>query len=157
MTDPTGAAIANATISLTKIDTGAETVLATNEVGLYYGRSLNPGLYEIQVEFAGFKTFRVTGIELRTGANLEYPITLEVGAVTETIEVTAEATADIQTASGERQFGRRQPGDQRDAGFHPQGDGTHDGYSGCDDDDKRAYWLFIHAFLQHRRKCHHPG
>ena len=101
VTDPTDAAIANATIILTKIDTGTETALASNEVGLYYGRRLNPGLYEIQVEFAGFKTFRATGIELRTGANLEYPITLEVGAVTETVEVTAEATADIQTASGD--------------------------------------------------------
>ena len=101
VTDTTGAAIANATITLTKIDTGTETALATNEVGLYYGRRLNPGLYEIQVEVAGFKTFRATEVQLRTGANLEYPITLEVGDVTETIEVTAEATAEIQTASGD--------------------------------------------------------
>ena len=101
VTDPTGAAIANATIILTKIDTGTETPLATNEIGLYYGRRLNPGLYEIQAEFSGFKTFRATGIELRTGYNLEYPIKLEVGAVTETVEVSAEATAEIQTASGD--------------------------------------------------------
>ena len=101
VTDPTGATIANASITLTKIDTGTETALATNEVGLYYGRRLNPGLYEVQAEFSGFKTFRATGIELRTGYNLEYPIKLEVGAVTETVEVSAEATAEIQTASGD--------------------------------------------------------
>ena len=102
VTDPTGAAIVGATVTLTKTDTGVDTTLASNQAGLYYGRGLKPGLYEIRVEFIGFKVYHVTGVDLRTAANLNYAIMLEVGDVTETIEVTAAAgIADIQTASGD--------------------------------------------------------
>ncbi len=101
VSDPTGAVIIGAKITVTNSETGLPTPLVSNEAGQFYARALFGGLYDIRVEAPGFKTFSVSGVEVTTGMNLEFPIELEVGDVTEVVEVTAEAVAQLQTATGD--------------------------------------------------------
>src|SRR5690606_20465307 len=63
----------------------------TNEAGNYTVPFLNPGIYNITAELEGFKTSRVDGRQVQVGDVQRVNITLEVGAVTEVIEVQAGA------------------------------------------------------------------
>jgi hypothetical protein len=100
--DQSGAAVPGVSITLTNMSTGIKTALLTNEAGLYYTRSLTPGTYQIEAELPGFKTYRATGIELRTGQVLRQDIGLEVGEVTQHVQVVGEVgAAEIQKDSGD--------------------------------------------------------
>jgi len=91
VTDPTGAVIPNATITLKSIETGREQQTVTNETGFYRLSGLAPGSYTISAEAAGFKRQVIervnVGAEELRGVNF----TLEPGQVTETVTVSAEA------------------------------------------------------------------
>ncbi|MBV9613387.1 MAG: carboxypeptidase regulatory-like domain-containing protein, partial [Acidobacteriaceae bacterium] len=56
ITDPTGAAIPDAVITVTNQDTGEKRVIKSDSVGLYSVPSLPPGTYKLQVELHGFQT-----------------------------------------------------------------------------------------------------
>ena len=102
VTDPTGAVIPGVSITITNVDTGVETAMTTNEVGSFYMRSVLPGVYDIQAEQAGFKSFRASGVAIRTGYVLRYDMELEVGDIATRIEVTAESgAAEVQTDSSD--------------------------------------------------------
>jgi hypothetical protein len=58
VTDPSGAAISGASVSITNKATGATRNVTTNSEGLYSFPSLLPGVYELRVEQSGFKTAR---------------------------------------------------------------------------------------------------
>ncbi len=98
VTDSTGAVIPGVSVKITNIATGVTTPAETNAQGNYLAPYLIPGTYRITAEKAGFKSFLREGIELRVNDRLEVNITLELGAVTETITVTAE-TPMLDTAS----------------------------------------------------------
>jgi hypothetical protein len=70
--------------------------VTTNEAGAYTISPLIPGTYELKVTNAGFKATTQTGIVLETGAVVKLDAKLEVGAVTESVEVSAQA-AMLQT------------------------------------------------------------
>ncbi len=89
--DPSGAAIPGVTIRVTSEGTGVERVVESNEVGQYRVTPLNPGTYTVQVENPGFKTQIRSGVALQVADVLEVDFTLELGEVTETIEVTGAA------------------------------------------------------------------
>jgi hypothetical protein len=89
--DPSGASIPGVTIRVTSEATGLEREVESNEVGQYRVSPLNPGTYMIQVENAGFKTQLRSGVVLQVADVLEVDFTLELGEVTETIEVTGAA------------------------------------------------------------------
>jgi len=91
VTDSAGAVVPGATLRVIHADTGVETTTAANEEGYYEAANLNPGTYRIVVEMKGFKRHERSGIELRVGDVLDIPVLLEVGQLTETITVTAEA------------------------------------------------------------------
>jgi hypothetical protein len=86
--DSTGAVVANAQISIVQTDMNFETLSQTNETGLYRAQSLRPGPYRVTVTAPGFKRFVREGMALRVGDVLELNLALEVGAVTESVEVT---------------------------------------------------------------------
>ena len=88
-TDSSGAAIPGVTVTVIHEGTGVERQVQTNEAGQYRVTPLNPGTYTIQVELAGFKRQVRSGVVLEVSAVLEVDFTLQVGEVTETIEVTA--------------------------------------------------------------------
>ena len=88
--DPQAAAVGGARVVITHVDTNSVTRLTTNETGFYEAPLLMPGKYRISAEAAGFKTVIRENITLQVGQQLAIDIHLEVGAVAETMQVTAE-------------------------------------------------------------------
>lgn len=90
VTDPSGAAVPNAKITISNNATGVSRSTATNDAGLYSFARIPVGTYDMTVEQAGFKSERRTGIALTVGAVATIDLTLSVGATQEMVEVTAE-------------------------------------------------------------------
>ena len=100
VTDPSGAVIPNAQITVTQTETNVEVPSATNSDGLFRMPSLINGPYKVTIIAAGFKKQVRDGITLRIGENLNVEVKLDVGAVTEAVEVTsALPLLDTQTSS----------------------------------------------------------
>ncbi|HWP99427.1 MAG TPA: carboxypeptidase-like regulatory domain-containing protein [Vicinamibacterales bacterium] len=92
VTDPQGAVIPGATVTVTHRATGAARTTVTNESGVYQLSSLPPGMYEVTIELSGFRTARLENIELRVDTATRLPdVRLEVGALAETVTVQAES------------------------------------------------------------------
>jgi len=89
--DPQGAAVAGAVVTVTNVEMNVSTTLSTNATGYYEAALLLPGNYRVTVEMAGFKKFVRSGIVLPASTRTQIDITLELGAVTETVAVSAEA------------------------------------------------------------------
>jgi hypothetical protein len=96
VTDPQAGAIANATITVKNSATGITRQVTTSELGSYRVFPLNPGTYEVSATAPGFKTKVANNVTLEVAANAKVDFTLEVGAVSETVEVSATAVA-LQT------------------------------------------------------------
>jgi hypothetical protein len=103
VSDPSGGVIPGATVTVTNTATNESRRLTTNETGYYEANFLEPSAYTVAVESGGFKRVVRSGITVNVSTRLEINITMEVGAVAETIEVTAEAPLlETTTASGGR-------------------------------------------------------
>jgi hypothetical protein len=96
--DQTGAAIVGATVTVTSEAMGTRQVSTTNEAGSYLLTYLIPGLYTVEVETAGFKKYKRTGIEVRVNDRIELPITMELGGTEQSVTVVGE-TPLLNTAS----------------------------------------------------------
>ena len=98
--DQSGAGVAKATVNLVNTATGVTAVATSDDGGNYRFVSLAPGSYKITVEAAGFAKSEAD-VTLLTARNLDLPISLKVGAVTESVVVSTEApvvdTADSRT------------------------------------------------------------
>src|SRR5579872_5373631 len=97
--DPTGAAVPKAKVTLTNTDRNQVVrTLTTEESGIYSAPFLPIGNYSIKVEAAGFKTDERNGIVLNVEDVLKINFSMQVGQVSETVEVTATAAAvDLST------------------------------------------------------------
>ncbi len=89
--DPSSAPISGAKVALVHIDTNASVLLTTNETGYYEATLLPPGKYRVSASVEGFKTAVRQGIVLAVGGQLSIDLRLELGAVSDTVRVTAEA------------------------------------------------------------------
>src|SRR5690242_9733058 len=89
-TDASGAAVADATVTLTNLDNAAKQTIATDTSGNYTFVNIQPGRYKLEGEKAGFKKFVREPILVQIESGLRVDISLVVGAQTETIEVTSE-------------------------------------------------------------------
>jgi hypothetical protein len=89
--DEQGALLPGVTVTVTNIDTGDQRVAVTNESGLYRAPLLSLGTYRVAAELQGFKKFEQTGVSLRAGQTAVIDVALSVGALAETITVTADA------------------------------------------------------------------
>ena len=96
--DPTGAALAGATVSLRNVGTNATVSVATNEEGSYIFPLLQPGKYTLTVSQQGFKTTTRENIEIRVAERLTVDVGLEIGATTESVTISSE-TPPLETAS----------------------------------------------------------
>ena len=88
--DSTGAGVPKATIHLVNVATGGTTVATSDESGNYRFISLAPGSYKITAEAAGFSKSEAT-VTLLTEQNLNVPIALKVGSISESVIVSTEA------------------------------------------------------------------
>ena len=96
--DQQGAAIGKSEVSVRNTETGAVRKVNANDTGAYLVSGIPPGTYEVSASIAGFKTEVRTGIGVTVGAEASVNFSLTVGAVTEKVEVTAEA-AQVDTSS----------------------------------------------------------
>jgi hypothetical protein len=91
VSDPQGAAVPGAKVTITNKDTGLSFDLTTNSSGVYNSGNVAPGNYVIKVEAPNFKTSQVTAT-VQVGQVASTNVKLELGASTTVVEVTAETT-----------------------------------------------------------------
>src|SRR5689334_4538794 len=109
VTDSSGATIPDVNVSLINEATSTEFRTVTNTEGYYLVPSLPPAVYRLQIEKQGFKSVRQTGIELVVGQVGRVDITLQVGALSDSVEVNARAVLlDSETSSLGQVVGGRQ-------------------------------------------------
>ena len=90
--DDSGAVMPNIEVAITNVGSGVRTVVQTDSAGNYQGLQLAPGSYRIEVEAPGFKKFVRDGIVLQVQQHARVDVALSVGAVTESVLVTADAS-----------------------------------------------------------------
>ena len=89
--DPSGAAVANARLTLTNLETSAKLTTETSASGEYAFVNISPGRYRMEGEKSGFKKFVREPIVVEIESGLRVDLVLEVGSQTEIVEVKAEA------------------------------------------------------------------
>src|ERR1043166_3573196 len=89
--DASGAAIPAVTVTATETGTGFSSPVKTGSEGQFVVPSLRPTVYVISAEASGFRRYRESGVELQANQSATLNISLEVGAVTETVNVSSQA------------------------------------------------------------------
>jgi hypothetical protein len=100
VTDPSGAVVAGARVVITEVATSQSFTLTTDNNGNYIRPLLKPGVYSVEVEMAGFKKALQKNVNLNSGDRIQVNLSLEVGEVTQSVEITA-APPPLQTESTE--------------------------------------------------------
>ena len=98
--DSTGAVVPNATATLINVRTDAKLQFTTDATGAFLFAALPAGVYNLSVEAGGFRKAVVNNIELTVGATIAQPISLEVGATSESVQVEANAVS-VQTTESQ--------------------------------------------------------
>ena len=91
--DSTGAHIPDASVTALNVNTGVTKVVKSNSAGVYLFAALPPGSYRLSADHANFKKLVLEQLTLRVGDHVEQNLTLELGAVSESIQVIADAEA----------------------------------------------------------------
>ena len=97
--DDTGAVLPGVSVSVTQVDTGITRDVVSDDEGRYRVPNLALGAYRIQAELPGFQTAVRSGVTLSVGQEAVINFTLQIGQITELIEVTGEAPL-VNTTSG---------------------------------------------------------
>jgi hypothetical protein len=98
VTDASGAFVPRAAVSAVSASTGVRASAETNAEGMYNIPFLLPGMYTVTAELTGFKTWSRGSVQVRVSETTELDIAMTVGAITESVEVTA-ATPLLDTAA----------------------------------------------------------
>jgi len=91
VTDPTGAVIPGATVTVTELETGVRTTATTTDTGNYLAGPLKIGVYEVAVQKDGFKRAVTRGVQISAQDRRRVDLVLELGQVTESITTVASA------------------------------------------------------------------
>ena len=109
VTDNTGAVVPNASVTITNTATQVQRVLQTNNAGSYNAPDLLIGPYSLKIETKGFKTYDRTGIVLKSNDTVRMDAVMQVGELTESVTVAADAiqvqsdTSEVSDTINERQ------------------------------------------------------
>jgi len=93
VTDPSGAAISNAKVTVLNTATNFTVTNTTNDSGLYTAKELPVGPYKITVEAPGFKTSANTDLTINAGTIQRIDFKMQLGQTREVVEVSGETTA----------------------------------------------------------------
>jgi hypothetical protein len=96
VTDPSGAAVSGATVTLTDTSTNAARTATTNDTGRYTFPNVVPGKYNVVIAKAGFRQVKFSDLEVVVGESRTFDAKMELGTSTETVEVVATNT-ELQT------------------------------------------------------------
>src|SRR6516225_10682578 len=98
VSDPSGAAVPKVAVSIKNVATGVARDVTTDSAGFYTLPNVLPGQYDVTASAPGFSTLVRSGITMAVGQTVELNLTLQVGAVTQQVEVTGAAPL-VQTAT----------------------------------------------------------
>jgi hypothetical protein len=87
--DSSGAVLPGATVTITNVNTKIQTVVVSNDKGLFRAPLLPIGTYDVAVELQGFKKFTQTGVVVNVGETATVNAALPVGSVSESVSVSA--------------------------------------------------------------------
>jgi hypothetical protein len=93
VTDPSGAAVANAKVTITNHATNLSVTTTTNSTGVFTAKELPIGTYNISIEASGFKTFSDLGVALNAGTITHIDAKMTLGQAREVVEVTGQEVA----------------------------------------------------------------
>src|SRR3989442_745037 len=99
VTDPTGAAVPNARVTITELASNRAIPITTNELGRYSLRNLLPGVYSIKIEAPNFSSRLIDNVKVDSGAVVTTDVSLEVGRTEQVVQVSAEAVL-VDTSRG---------------------------------------------------------
>ena len=133
ITDAAGAVVPNAEVTATQIDTNTVFKAVSTSAGVYRMPYLPPGSYKVSAGMKGFKTAVVSPVVVAVAAVVTADIKLELGATTESITVSAEAT-HLESSSSE-------------LGYNISAEDYHDWPINSDDDGQRQIGNFIFSAL----------
>lgn len=91
VTDPSGSVVPNASVTIINTGTNAQRILQTNTSGNYIAPELPIGNYSVRTEASGFKRYERTGIKIDSNDVVRVDATMEVGNVSESVTVAADA------------------------------------------------------------------
>jgi len=95
--DTTGAVVVGATVTLTDKATGFAQTMTTNDAGRYVFVDVTPGVYGLTVSKTGFRLAKMADQKVTVGMELTLNVALEVGTMSQTVEVQVSAGAELQT------------------------------------------------------------
>lgn len=87
--DASGAVVPGVKVTATNVSTNTSAAAVTNDLGAYSFTTLIPGPYRVQAEVGGFRPVSITGIQLQVNQTIRHDIEMQVGQVTERVEVSA--------------------------------------------------------------------
>jgi Carboxypeptidase regulatory-like domain len=99
VTDPQNAVVPKADVTLRDVATNTARKLATDESGRYIFVNIPPGVYDISVTRTGFKTSMIEGQKVTVGTVRTVDVVLEIGSVSESVQISASAGAELQTTN----------------------------------------------------------
>jgi hypothetical protein len=91
VTDTSGGAVVGAAVTAASEEAGVKLTTKTNGTGFFSFPSLRVGAYDVRVSETGFKTAVVSGVLVQVGQNAAANVTLQVGQVSQSVTVTAQA------------------------------------------------------------------
>jgi hypothetical protein len=97
VTDSSGAAVPGATVYLVDSGTGSTRPTTTNDTGAYVLPYVKPGTYNVKISKQGFKTTVVSNQVVEVGRQLTVNAVLDIGSVSQTVEVTVTVGSELQT------------------------------------------------------------
>lgn len=98
VTDSTGAAVAAAKVTATNVATNVSYDTLTTDAGLYRIPDLSPGTYRVSIEVPGFKAAKIENLVVTVGQTATQNVTLDAGAPTESVTVTASGEQLVQAS-----------------------------------------------------------
>jgi Carboxypeptidase regulatory-like domain len=101
ISDPSGGVVPRAQILIGNLENGTTRTVETDEAGFYAAPNLQPGTYEVKASAAGFAANAKTDITVTVGAQQLLNFTLNVGQVTENVQVNSASMIDLATSTVE--------------------------------------------------------
>ncbi len=100
VTDPQGATLSGLTVTVKNVDTGLALSTVTTDAGIYFVPNLPPGRYSISVQGTGLKNYQQQGVTIQTGSTATINVEMQLGAVTENVVVSADAS-QLETSTSD--------------------------------------------------------
>src|SRR5713226_1862484 len=100
VTDPSGATVGGAKVTSRNLDTGLTISTVTTDAGLYSLANLPPGRYTVTIEGPNLKKYSREGVTVQTDATVALDVQMQIGAVSDNVTVTADAT-QLETATSD--------------------------------------------------------